>query len=102
MSTMDAGRGFSTGGTSDRIERRGCGDRRSGLDRRGSGRRSLVSCEPRAYGFREFREQRTMQDRRLYVADAAAWDRRRRPEDDEGFIRLSRAEILALLAGLDD
>lgn len=57
-------------------DRRRGSDRRSGLDRRGSGVRQPLSTEPRPYGFREFTERRSRQDRRIYRADGGPWDRR--------------------------
>ena len=79
-------------------------DRRSGLDRRGSGLRLLLSIEPRAYGFREFGERRTSQDRRLYNAAGRPWDRRSTHGQhgaagvDERALRLSHEELEGLLS----
>jgi hypothetical protein len=51
-------------------------DRRSGRDRRGSGRRSgETAARPRAYAFRDLDERRDRQDRRLYGIDGTAGDR---------------------------
>lgn len=57
-------------------DRRQGGDRRCGLDRRGSGAHQPLSLDPRPYGFREFSERRNRQDRRIYRADCEVWDRR--------------------------
>jgi hypothetical protein len=57
-------------------DRRRGADRRGGLDRRGSGSHQPLSLDPRPYGFREFSERRTRQDRRIYRSDGEDWDRR--------------------------
>jgi hypothetical protein len=53
--------------------RRGTEDRRSGLDRRGSGARSSSTRESRPYGFREFEDRRRAQDRRTYGLNDVDW-----------------------------
>ena len=86
-------------------DRRSVSDRRSALDRRDRGGQQPLSPQPRSYAFREFRDRRSPQDRRLYVARASAWGGwPRRHQDmsdafaDDGFVRLSRAELAALLS----
>lgn len=77
MSIIEPLLGQGRGTHSRRLDdRRDGGDRRSGLDRRGSGSHQPLSLEPRPYGFREFGERRNRQDRRLYRADGQGWDRR--------------------------
>jgi hypothetical protein len=90
-------------------DRRTDPNRRSGLDRRGSGLREKPSKIERRYGFRDFKERRAAQDRRLYTPIDWSWDR---PGSDHSgrcgadtgarFTGLSREEILMLLADLDD
>jgi hypothetical protein len=85
-----------------RKDRRSGQDRRSGRDRRGSGERQPPSAEPRAYGFREFSDRRSPQDRRLYGSDGRPWDRRRsaRIDDDADDLAavLTKDEIRFLFA----
>jgi hypothetical protein len=87
-------------------ERRQGADRRSGLDRRGSGASAALSPVPRPYGFREFRERRAAQDRRLYGPDGGASDWHDWRDGDEAaggtFMALSRAEIESLLSDPED
>jgi hypothetical protein len=99
-------------------ERRRVADRRSGLDRRGKGKAAPVTTEPRTFGFRDFDERRSRQDRRLYLhGDEAADDwgsddraanhpqagapRTQREVDEDGFIHLTHAELLQLLSEFD-
>lgn len=62
-------------------DRRKASDRRSGIERRGSGAgpKSL----PHAYAFRNFEARRFAQDRRLYDGNGA-WDRRSGLSKDAG------------------
>jgi hypothetical protein len=76
------------------FERR-CGeqDRRSGLDRRGAGALPPQrNQDPRPYGFRDFRERRDCQDRRLYRGEA----------ESGRFVYLTLEEISVLLSDIDD
>jgi hypothetical protein len=63
-------------------DERGAGDRRGWRDRRGAGSRLPPSEEPRAYGFRDFDQQRrSAQDRRLYGLAGCAAGREGRASD---------------------
>jgi hypothetical protein len=89
-------------------ERRHPPDRRCGLDRRDSGWHTPLQAEPRAYGFRDFRSRRAMQDRRLYVEECGTWNSFARRQRDatanpgEGFVTLTPEEIEMLLAETDE
>lgn len=87
-------RGDQAGGE----DRRGEPERRSGLDRRGSNTALAPQPRVRAYGFREFRERRGRQDRRLY-GDGVC--RPNRGEGESGFVYLTSEEIAALLSEID-
>ena len=86
------------GGRASGEDRRGEPERRSGLDRRGSNTHLVPQPRERAYGFREFRERRGRQDRRLY-GDGVC--RRNRGEGESGFVYLTSEEIAALLSEID-
>ena len=86
------------GGRASGGDRRGEPERRSGLDRRGSNTRPAPQQRERAYGFREFRERRGRQDRRLY-GDGVR--RRNQGEGESGFVYLTSEEIVALLSEID-
>lgn len=79
-------------------ERRSGGDRRQQPDRRGSGLRLPPSDIPRPYVFRDFRDRRNPQDRRLYRDDGSAWERRdQRPPPADPVVVLTEDEIRCLL-----
>ena len=67
-------------------------DRRSGLDRRGANAvpTSATHSTVRAYRFRDFRERRNRQDRRLYHTEGQA--------DSGRFVYLTRDDIIAVLS----
>lgn len=67
-------------------------DRRSGLDRRGANAvpTSATHSTVRAYRFRDFRERRNRQDRRLYRTEGQA--------DSGRFVYLTRDDIIAVLS----
>ena len=67
-------------------------DRRSGLDRRGVNAvpTSATHSTMRAYRFRDFRERRNRQDRRLYRTEGQA--------DSGRFVYLTRDDIIAVLS----
>ena len=85
-------------------DRRGEQERRTGLDRRGSNTHPVPQPRERAYGFRDFRERRERQDRRLYGRDADC--RLNRGEGEAGaagcFVYLTSEEIAALVSEIDD
>lgn len=87
-----AGRGYANSDDTGRGELRARQDRRSGLDRRSANAvpTSATHSTVRAYGFRDFRERRTRQDRRLYCTEVQA--------DSGGFVYLTREDIIAVLS----
>lgn len=83
------------GDDSNREQRSGVRDRRTGLDRRGVGLKSASQRHSeRPYGFRDFDERRGRQDRRLYLGDEEVGLRR--------FVYLTPEELATLLSGIDD
>jgi hypothetical protein len=97
MRTADRAHGKALGGE----DRRGEQERRSGFDRRGS--KTPAPClQERAYGFRDFRERRGRQDRRLYGQDGDCRLNRAEGETIAGcFVYLTSDEIAALLSEVD-
>jgi hypothetical protein len=99
MRRADRARAAAPGGE----DRRGEQERRSGFDRRGSNTRPAPRPQERAYGFRDFRERRGRQDRRLYGQDGDC--RLNRAEGESGtagcFVYLTSDEIAALLSEVD-
>lgn len=87
-----AGRGDANSDDTGRGELRARQDRRSGLDRRSANAVSTSATHGtvRAYGFRDFRERRTRQDRRLYCTEGQA--------DSSRFVYLKREDIIAVLS----
>jgi hypothetical protein len=83
-------------------DRRGEQERRSGLDRRGSNTRPALQPQERAYGFRDFRDRRQAQDRRLYGRDGDCGLNRAGAGGEPGpagcFVYLTSGEIAALLS----
>ncbi len=109
MDDASGNKGRKTGdGSGGAQERRMPPDRRSGLDRRGSGTSQPHAKEPRGYVFRDFADRRNPQDRRLFVVTSRPNERSARLsrasiiEDDDGFCRLSREQLLRLLSEFDD
>ena len=99
-----SGNGGRRPGGWDGEERRSGSDRRSARERRDRGGHQPLSARPRSYAFREFRDRRSPQDRRLYIARASAWGgwpRRHQDMSDafaDGYLRLTPAELAALLS----
>jgi hypothetical protein len=85
-------------------DRRGEQERRSGFDRRGSNTRPALQPQERAYGFRDFRDRREAQDRRLYGQDGDC--RPNRADGETGtagcFVYLTSGEIAALLSEIGE
>jgi hypothetical protein len=90
--------------TPDGEDRRGEQERRSGLDRRGSNTRPALQPQERAYGFRDFRDRREAQDRRLYGRDGDSRLNRAEGETRTAgcFVYLTSGEIAALLSEIGE
>jgi hypothetical protein len=100
MPRTDRERAAAPGGE----DRRGEQERRSGLDRRGSTTPPAPRPQERAYGFRDFRERRERQDRRLYGHDGDCGLNRAGGEAGTAgcFVYLTSDEIAALLSEIDE
>ena len=86
-----AGRGDAKSDNTGLGKLRARQDRRSGLDRRGANAvPTSATPQVRAYGFRDFRERRNRQDRRLYGTGAQA--------DTGDFVDMTREDIIAVLS----
>jgi hypothetical protein len=83
----------------DLADRRHDGDRRSGVERRGSGRSQAPSATPRPYGFRSFVDRRSGQDRRSErpAPRAVAVGPYDASADDGPIVEITAEEIAVLL-----